>query len=66
MANNVVAFQEKHNQNALLKKHKELSVLERALKKDKASGVDFYKVALGDKKENQRLKMKNFQASLNI
>ncbi|MFS0855133.1 hypothetical protein [Paenibacillus taichungensis] len=66
MASNVVAFQDKHNQNSLLKKHKDLSLLDKALKKDQGSGVDFYKIALGDKKENQRLKMKNYQAYLNI
>lgn len=65
MKNSVHAFEVKSNNRLISQKSKELSLLDRALKKDKKqTSLDFYKIATGDLKENQRLKMKQYQQAL--
>jgi hypothetical protein len=56
------ALRVKENNNIVAKTQKDLSLLERALQKDKKqSNLDFFKIAIGDTKENQRLKMRQYQ-----
>ncbi len=59
---NKTALSAKENNRTVAKTQKDLSLLERALKKDKKqSNLDFFKIATGDTKENQRLRMRQYQ-----
>ncbi|GCL71809.1 hypothetical protein PN4B1_17140 [Paenibacillus naphthalenovorans] len=65
MAGNVVALRKTNVANTVAKKQKDLSVLEKALAKDK-SGLNFAKIATGDITENQRLKFRQYQEAMRL
>lgn len=65
MKGNVLALSSKTHVTKSAKKQKDLSILEKAIAKDrKYSSIDFYKVATGDYTENQRLRMRQYQETL--